>query len=86
MSLIFLELDLGCNCIGDSGVEKLVQGLTNPNCKLKTLRLQGCGLTSPACRHLATALRRSQRLRELDLSINHGCPTHFSSGATFTLI
>ncbi|XP_029998097.1 NACHT, LRR and PYD domains-containing protein 14-like [Sphaeramia orbicularis] len=64
------ELDLGCNCIGDSGVEKLVQGLTNPNCKLKTLRLQGCGLTSPACRHLATALRRSQRLRELDLSAN----------------
>ncbi|KAM7393587.1 hypothetical protein PAMP_020446 [Pampus punctatissimus] len=64
------ELDLGYNSISDNGVEKLVEGLVDQNCQLKMLRLQGCEVTSQACRYLATALRQSPKLRELDLSGN----------------
>ncbi|XP_042340307.1 NACHT, LRR and PYD domains-containing protein 12-like isoform X2 [Plectropomus leopardus] len=64
------ELDLGYNSINDSGVRKLVEGLSNKNCRLKTIRLQACGVTSHACEYLATALRQSQKLLELDLSMN----------------
>uniref|UniRef100_A0A8C6SRB9 Uncharacterized protein n=1 Tax=Neogobius melanostomus TaxID=47308 RepID=A0A8C6SRB9_9GOBI len=38
--------------------------------ELKSLRLQGCELTSSACKHLATALKQSPELKELDLSCN----------------
>ncbi|KAK5866594.1 hypothetical protein PBY51_020773 [Eleginops maclovinus] len=64
------ELDLGYNSIGDTGVRELVEGLRDQNCKLKTIRLQGCGLTGQACKDLALALRQSWKLRELDLSMN----------------
>uniref|UniRef100_A0A8C3G8U0 Uncharacterized protein n=1 Tax=Cyclopterus lumpus TaxID=8103 RepID=A0A8C3G8U0_CYCLU len=40
------------------------------NCRLKTVRLPGCGMTSHACKFLAKALRRSLKLQELDLSMN----------------
>ena len=64
------ELDLGYNSISDSGVGTLVDGLNDQNCRLKSLRLQGCGVTSEACRYVARALRQSLKLRELDLSSN----------------
>jgi len=64
------ELDLGYNSISDDGVRKLVKGLNDENCRLKVLRLQGCGVTSQACKYLATALKRSQKLRELDVGCN----------------
>ncbi|XP_076583591.1 NACHT, LRR and PYD domains-containing protein 3-like [Chaetodon auriga] len=64
------ELDLGYNSISDDGVRILVEGLSHQNCRLKTLRLQGCGVTEHACKHLATALGQSLKLRELDLSRN----------------
>ncbi|TNN77894.1 NACHT, LRR and PYD domains-containing protein 12 [Liparis tanakae] len=64
------ELDLGYNTISDDGVKELVEGLSDRNCRLKTVRLPGCGITSHACEFLATALRRSLKLQELDLSVN----------------
>ncbi|AWP06248.1 putative NACHT LRR and PYD domains-containing protein 12-like [Scophthalmus maximus] len=64
------ELDLGYNSITDSGVGTLVEGLNDQYCRLKTLRLQGCEVTPRGCKHLATALTQSLKLRELDLSRN----------------
>ncbi|XP_072240220.1 NACHT, LRR and PYD domains-containing protein 14-like [Leuresthes tenuis] len=64
------ELDLGYNSISDDGVRNLVKGLNDESCRLKALRLQGCGVTSQACAYLATALKRSQKLRELDVGCN----------------
>lgn len=64
------ELDLGFNSISDNGVSTLVEALSDQNCRLKTIRLQGCGLTSDACQYMATALTQSQKLQELDLSMN----------------
>lgn len=64
------ELDLGCNSIRDNGVKKLTKGLIDKDCKLQTLRLQCCGLTSHACVDLASVLSQSPKLRELDLNGN----------------
>ncbi|XP_029920345.1 NACHT, LRR and PYD domains-containing protein 14-like [Myripristis murdjan] len=64
------ELDLGYNSIRDDGVKELMRGLTDQDCKLKTLRLQGCGVTAQACVYLATVLSQSPKLRQLDLSGN----------------
>lgn len=64
------ELDLGYNSISDSGVRTLVEGLNDQNCRLKTIRLQACGVTSHGCEYLATTLRQSKKLQELDLSMN----------------
>uniref|UniRef100_UPI0009B47DF7 protein NLRC3-like n=1 Tax=Monopterus albus TaxID=43700 RepID=UPI0009B47DF7 len=56
------KLDLGYNSISDNGVRTLVEGLTDKNCRLKALSLQGCGVTSQACRHLATVLTQARKL------------------------
>ena len=64
------ELDLGFNSISDKGVSKLVEALCDQNCRLKTIRLQGCGLTLDACQYVATGLTQSMKLQELDLSMN----------------
>uniref|UniRef100_A0A8C9YW52 Uncharacterized protein n=1 Tax=Sander lucioperca TaxID=283035 RepID=A0A8C9YW52_SANLU len=65
-----IQLDLGYNSISDDGVRKLVEGLSDQNCRLKTIRLQGCGVTWLACEYLSPALRQSLKLQELDLSMN----------------
>ncbi|XP_053193861.1 NACHT, LRR and PYD domains-containing protein 12-like [Scomber japonicus] len=63
------ELDLSYNCF--TGVQELVGGLKNPQCRLKTLKLIGCGLLSYNCEDLSSALSsQSSSLTELDLSIN----------------
>lgn len=64
------ELDLGYNNISDYGVGLLVDGLANINCRLKSLRLQGCGVTFRSCEDLANGLLLTETLEELDLSRN----------------
>uniref|UniRef100_A0AAY4CEE1 NACHT domain-containing protein n=1 Tax=Denticeps clupeoides TaxID=299321 RepID=A0AAY4CEE1_9TELE len=75
------ELDMSSNHLGDRGVEVLFSALTNPHCKLETLRsvstttlhldvLAYCGLSEESCMSLGLALQSNSPLRELDLSNN----------------
>ncbi|XP_014410068.2 NACHT, LRR and PYD domains-containing protein 12 [Camelus ferus] len=65
-----MELDLSLNDLGDPGVLLLCEGLRHPQCKLQTLRLGICRLSSAACEGLSAVLQVNQHLRELDLSFN----------------
>ncbi|XP_026108866.1 NACHT, LRR and PYD domains-containing protein 3-like [Carassius auratus] len=63
------ELDVGNNRPEDDGMELLSTVLHHPNCRLKTLRMDKCGITEKSCAGLASALS-SCHLTDLDLSIN----------------
>ncbi|XP_010832108.1 PREDICTED: NACHT, LRR and PYD domains-containing protein 12 [Bison bison bison] len=65
-----VELDLSLNDLGDPGVLLLCEGLRHPQCKLQTLRLRICRLSSVACEGLSAVLGVSSHLQELDLSFN----------------
>ncbi|XP_037014312.2 NACHT, LRR and PYD domains-containing protein 12 isoform X1 [Artibeus jamaicensis] len=65
-----LELDLSLNDLGDPGVLLLCEGLRHPRCKLQTLRLGICRLSSAACEGLSAVLQHNCHLRDLDLSFN----------------
>ncbi|XP_039615794.1 NACHT, LRR and PYD domains-containing protein 3-like isoform X2 [Polypterus senegalus] len=60
------------NKIEDSGICQLCEGLKNPNCKLKTINLRSCGLTSGSCETLSSALSTGHsRLIGLNLRENN---------------
>ncbi|XP_053365001.1 NACHT, LRR and PYD domains-containing protein 12-like [Clarias gariepinus] len=65
-------LDLSRNKLEDSVVKDLSVVLENPLCKLKNLRMIGCGVSDEGCAALTSALRSNpSHLRKLNLSYNH---------------
>uniref|UniRef100_A0A8C4RJ90 NACHT domain-containing protein n=1 Tax=Erpetoichthys calabaricus TaxID=27687 RepID=A0A8C4RJ90_ERPCA len=65
-------LELRKNKLEDSGVRILCEGLRNKNCKLKTLRLRSCGLTSGCCTALSSVLcTEHSHLTDLELGGNN---------------
>ncbi|XP_019483396.1 PREDICTED: NACHT, LRR and PYD domains-containing protein 13-like [Hipposideros armiger] len=60
-------LDLGKNRVQDEGVRRLCEVLHDSLCALNTLGLEKCDLTSACCQHLASVLRSSKSLMNLNL-------------------
>ncbi|XP_055669331.1 NACHT, LRR and PYD domains-containing protein 3-like [Falco peregrinus] len=67
-----VRLELGDGTLGDGGVHLLCEGLRQPSCRLRVLRLWYTHLTSACCEDLAAALSTSPCLVELDLSFSEG--------------
>ncbi|XP_054175895.1 NACHT, LRR and PYD domains-containing protein 4 isoform X1 [Homo sapiens] len=63
-------LQIGCNEIGDVGVQLLCRALTHTDCRLEILGLEECGLTSTCCKDLASVLTCSKTLQLLNLTLN----------------
>ncbi|CAM4584307.1 unnamed protein product [Leuciscus chuanchicus] len=66
------ELNLKNSRLLDSGVKEICEGLKNPVCELKILKLSKCDLTEESCSALASVLSSdSSILKNLDLSNNN---------------
>ncbi|XP_030307264.1 NACHT, LRR and PYD domains-containing protein 3 isoform X1 [Calypte anna] len=66
------QLELGDTTLGDTALSLLCQGLQQPRCHLRVLRLWYSGLTSAGCEDLVALLATSPCLEELDLSYSEG--------------
>uniref|UniRef100_A0A673TGS6 Ribonuclease/angiogenin inhibitor 1 n=1 Tax=Suricata suricatta TaxID=37032 RepID=A0A673TGS6_SURSU len=64
------ELQMSDNKLGDSGVQELCQGLSQPSATLRVLWLGDCDVANSGCTSLAALLAAGRSLRELDLSNN----------------
>ncbi|XP_051744816.1 protein NLRC5-like isoform X20 [Ctenopharyngodon idella] len=68
---ILKELNLNNNHLLDSGVKEICEGLKNPVCKLRILKLSNCSVTEEGYKALASSLRSNpSHLIELDLTGN----------------
>ncbi|XP_078057484.1 NACHT, LRR and PYD domains-containing protein 14-like [Mustelus asterias] len=65
-----IDLNLGGNKLGDSGVKLLFVALRNPECKIQKLDLANTALTDSCAEDLASALCTNQTLRILNLGLN----------------
>ncbi|XP_078059583.1 uncharacterized protein LOC144485241 [Mustelus asterias] len=65
-----IDLNLGSNKLGDSGVKLLSVALRNPDCKIQKLHLVKNALTDSCAEDLASALSTNQSLRFLSLGSN----------------
>uniref|UniRef100_A0A8C5PLN5 NACHT, LRR and PYD domains-containing protein 3 n=1 Tax=Leptobrachium leishanense TaxID=445787 RepID=A0A8C5PLN5_9ANUR len=66
-----ITLDLSWNILQESGVKHLCEGLRDPGCVLRELRLYRCGLTSSSCEDLSSVIIANRTLIKLDLSANY---------------
>ncbi|XP_078528559.1 NACHT, LRR and PYD domains-containing protein 12-like isoform X2 [Lissotriton helveticus] len=66
-----LELDLGCNPLGDAGATLLWEALKHPLTRLQKINLRGCEITGATCAALVAALCSGRSLLELDLGWNN---------------
>ncbi|XP_072891820.1 NACHT, LRR and PYD domains-containing protein 3-like [Hemitrygon akajei] len=65
-----LDLRLGDNDLGDSGVKLVSAALRNPECKIQKLKLFRVGLTDSGAEDLVSALSTNRSLTELVLTSN----------------
>uniref|UniRef100_A0A4X2LY33 NACHT LRR and PYD domain-containing protein n=1 Tax=Vombatus ursinus TaxID=29139 RepID=A0A4X2LY33_VOMUR len=64
------NLDLSGNPFEEGGIQLLCKVLENQNCKLETLRLTYCKLSSACSQYLFATLMKNESLKELCLSHN----------------
>ncbi|XP_006019256.2 ribonuclease inhibitor isoform X1 [Alligator sinensis] len=65
-----IEMSLITNSLGDAGMDLLCQGLKDPKCKLQSLWLRECGLTSACCESIRSVLSTNMSLKELQIGSN----------------
>uniref|UniRef100_A0A8C2CCZ3 Uncharacterized protein n=1 Tax=Cyprinus carpio TaxID=7962 RepID=A0A8C2CCZ3_CYPCA len=69
---ILKEMNLNNSRLLDSGVKEICEGLKNPVCELKILKLSDCGITGENYKTLISVLRSNpSRLIKLDLTRNY---------------
>uniref|UniRef100_A0A8C5MQP1 NACHT domain-containing protein n=1 Tax=Leptobrachium leishanense TaxID=445787 RepID=A0A8C5MQP1_9ANUR len=66
-----ITLDLSGNDLQDSGVNRLCEGLRQPDCVLQELRLRSCGLTFSCFEDLVLMMNTTQALAKMDMSGNN---------------